>query len=175
MLRQGATGIDVVRAQTAVNSGGALLKTDGIYGPLTGAALVGFQGDHGLPADGVVGRRTWAALLGHPVKIKHHRPAAGGGATGAGAGGGGGGGGGHGGTAPASSECSSAVIGVSLGVRGSSVIGALLTVGRSSKHANVTVRGRMHVAGSMKVNGDLLRARRCRGARSMKQRTTCVQ
>lgn len=37
---------------------------DGDYGQLTKNALVKFQKDHGLLADGVCGKLTWAALLG---------------------------------------------------------------------------------------------------------------
>ncbi len=38
------------------------LKVDGIFGKETEKAVRQFQADHGLTVDGVVGRKTWAAL-----------------------------------------------------------------------------------------------------------------
>jgi peptidoglycan hydrolase-like protein with peptidoglycan-binding domain len=40
------------------------IKVDGDFGPGTRAAVIHFQGLHGLQADGVVGAQTWHAL-GH--------------------------------------------------------------------------------------------------------------
>ena len=35
---------------------------DGIFGPLTEAAVKNYQGDYGLQVDGIVGPKTWCAL-----------------------------------------------------------------------------------------------------------------
>lgn len=39
-------------------------EIDGIYGAKLEAAVLGFQGDHGLETDGEIGRDTWTKLLG---------------------------------------------------------------------------------------------------------------
>ena len=39
------------------------VTVDGEFGPRTRRALIAFQRDHGLPADGVVGRGTWGRLI----------------------------------------------------------------------------------------------------------------
>jgi peptidoglycan hydrolase-like protein with peptidoglycan-binding domain len=62
--RFGSTGPAVKELQERLNAQGATppLKVDGIFGPLTDAAVRGFQRSRGLSVDGVVGPKTWAAL-----------------------------------------------------------------------------------------------------------------
>ena len=48
--------------QTALNKNGAKLTVDGIFGPLTEAAVKVFQKSHLIPADGIVGSLTWSNL-----------------------------------------------------------------------------------------------------------------
>ncbi len=48
--------------QALLNSKGARLKVDGVFGIETKRAVVDHQRDHGLSWDGVVGRATWAVL-----------------------------------------------------------------------------------------------------------------
>lgn len=65
VLREGMRDSDDVRQlQTRLNEDGATppLVVDGWFGPLTRAALVGFQGRHGLAPDGECGLRTWGIL-----------------------------------------------------------------------------------------------------------------
>lgn len=47
---------------------------DGIYGPLTEAAVRAFQQLNGLEADGIVGRRTWEQLFGDAVPVAEIAP-----------------------------------------------------------------------------------------------------
>lgn len=54
---------DVKRVQGLLGAAGHHLKMDGLFGPLTEAAVKLVQGAHGLPADGVVGEHTWAVLV----------------------------------------------------------------------------------------------------------------
>lgn len=62
LLREGANGPDVVRLQNLLNKRGAALSVDGDFGNATKIAVMKFQDDNGLVADGVVGRHTWNAL-----------------------------------------------------------------------------------------------------------------
>jgi hypothetical protein len=56
------TGQPVKDLQTALDRNGAKLVVDGIFGPLTEAAVKAFQKSHLIPADGIVGRLTWSKL-----------------------------------------------------------------------------------------------------------------
>lgn len=63
VLRQGDKGAFVLDLQAQlVALGYTLGHKDGEYGSRTLAAVVAFQADNGLTADGIVGDRTWAAL-----------------------------------------------------------------------------------------------------------------
>ena len=64
ILRIGSTGPAVQLLQLALNRAGfGPLETDGIFGPLTEAALRRFQSARGILSDGVAGRETHRALL----------------------------------------------------------------------------------------------------------------
>lgn len=65
VLRLGARGEAVRLAQR-----GLLIKDDGIFGPKTKRAVMDFQKDNGLEADGVVGKNTWKKLL-KAERVKH--------------------------------------------------------------------------------------------------------
>lgn len=58
-LRLGDQGDDVAFLQEKLG-----IVADGDFGPLTLAAVIKFQKDKKLGADGIVGRKTWDALLG---------------------------------------------------------------------------------------------------------------
>ncbi len=69
-LRRDSTETDWVRhlqelLEAALrNSGIQLSAIDGLFGPITEASVKHFQEQNGLPADGIVGDATWAALEG---------------------------------------------------------------------------------------------------------------
>ncbi len=68
-IRRGNRGNDVAAAQTALNAAGYNAgRVDGIFGPGTEGAVRKFQRAHGLLADGIVGPKSWAVLLGSQVK-----------------------------------------------------------------------------------------------------------
>lgn len=64
ILRRGMQGPDIRQVQEQLNILGAdpRLAEDGIFGPLTEAAVMAFQQQRGLNVDGVVGPLTWDAL-----------------------------------------------------------------------------------------------------------------
>ena len=66
-LEQGAQGHCVRALQTLLSGYGyhcGICGIDGEFGPATQRAVLGFQKDNGLEADGIVGSRTWRKLLG---------------------------------------------------------------------------------------------------------------
>ncbi|MBM7439085.1 peptidoglycan-binding protein [Streptomyces sp. HB132] len=63
-VQEGSSGASVRAAQTALNARGHSLVVDGEFGGLTDSAARAFQQKKGLVADGVVGPKTWKALLG---------------------------------------------------------------------------------------------------------------
>ncbi|WP_122939810.1 C40 family peptidase [Brachybacterium sp. EE-P12] len=63
-LRWGSRGSSVKELQTALNSHGANLAVDGVFGKRTHAAVKDYQSSKGLQVDGVVGPKTRGALNG---------------------------------------------------------------------------------------------------------------
>ena len=51
------------------NDGDTPIKEDGKFGPITEALVKEFQGRRDLAQDGVVGKRTWAAVMGVPEAV----------------------------------------------------------------------------------------------------------
>jgi hypothetical protein len=62
-VRSGSTGAAVRAAQSALRGRGYAVNVDGAFGAKTKAAVVAFQKKSGLAADGIVGPKTWQALV----------------------------------------------------------------------------------------------------------------
>ena len=62
-LRQGSKGDIVITMQELLAKTGSSLVIDGIFGVGTRSAVVSFQKNNGLEADGICGPKTWAKLL----------------------------------------------------------------------------------------------------------------
>jgi len=63
LVRQGAQAHPVRTLQDLLRAHGHSVAVDGIFGPLTGAAVRAFQQAKGLTVDGIVGTNTWGALI----------------------------------------------------------------------------------------------------------------
>ncbi|MER6106392.1 peptidoglycan-binding protein [Streptomyces sp. NPDC001832] len=62
--QSGSTGAQVKAVQQLLSEQGYMAgAVDGSFGPATRNAVMSYQATHGLTADGVVGDRTWTALL----------------------------------------------------------------------------------------------------------------
>lgn len=61
-LRKNDTGEEVLQLQTWLSDLGYLVDETGVFGGKTHAAVVAFQIDEGLEADGIVGSKTWGRL-----------------------------------------------------------------------------------------------------------------
>ncbi len=59
----GASGVDVRSIQRLLTQRGFTATIDGAFGSGTKTAVVNFQRSRGLTADGIVGARTWGALV----------------------------------------------------------------------------------------------------------------
>lgn len=63
ILMNGSSGNAVKIVQNVLQLNGYYFGfVDGLFGPMTRVAVIQLQTDKGLPADGIVGKRTWHAL-----------------------------------------------------------------------------------------------------------------
>ena len=58
LLREGNRGWDVAQLQFLLRRNGIFVSLDGLFGPITEAAVLGIQRGAGVKADGIVGPRT---------------------------------------------------------------------------------------------------------------------
>lgn len=70
-LKKGSKGADVEKLQQHLKSTGLYTgQIDGIFGPLTEAAVKAYQKANALQTDGIVGPLTWTALQSESTGIK---------------------------------------------------------------------------------------------------------
>jgi peptidoglycan hydrolase-like protein with peptidoglycan-binding domain len=63
LVRRGDDGHPVITLQDLLRAHGRHIAADGDFGPRTEEAVRGFQRNHGLTADGIVGPQTWPRLV----------------------------------------------------------------------------------------------------------------
>lgn len=66
-FREGDEGRDVAQIQAKLNDLGYSVSVDGEFGAGTTAAIIAFQKDRGLEADGLVGDTTYRTLMGRDI------------------------------------------------------------------------------------------------------------
>lgn len=64
VVEYGSSGNAVKALQALLNCHGQHLEVDGIFGALTQTALIIFEDNKGLPADGCCSQLVWEALIG---------------------------------------------------------------------------------------------------------------
>ena len=62
-VKQGASGIVATALQHLLRFNSQTVNVDGIFGNQTRAAVINFQNQTGLTADGIVGTKTWGKLV----------------------------------------------------------------------------------------------------------------
>ncbi|GGN06684.1 hypothetical protein GCM10009721_37950 [Terrabacter tumescens] len=62
-VKRGASGFRVTAIQHLLRQRGYSLTVDGSFGPTTQSQVISFQRAKGLGADGIVGAKTWSALV----------------------------------------------------------------------------------------------------------------
>jgi peptidoglycan hydrolase-like protein with peptidoglycan-binding domain len=62
-VRFGERSNAVAAVQQRLAANRICVAVDGDFGPMTRRAVLAFQRAHGLAADGVIGRKTWGALV----------------------------------------------------------------------------------------------------------------
>ena len=71
--KRGSTGAMVRRIQEALRSAGYGVYPDGVFGVITEEAVLAYQRENGLEADGIVGPATLAKLLAAKLSVKKSR------------------------------------------------------------------------------------------------------
>lgn len=66
LVKQGDQGHPVLTLQYLLRAHGHLVSVDGVFGPLTHAAVDTFQKSKSLGVDGIVGPHTWSAASSKP-------------------------------------------------------------------------------------------------------------
>lgn len=63
LYKRGDMGVDILKAQEALNSSGLYCVIDGTFDVTTEAAIINFQGNKGLEINGKIDTITWQALV----------------------------------------------------------------------------------------------------------------
>ncbi|EAX47898.1 NLP/P60 protein [Thermosinus carboxydivorans Nor1] len=76
VYEEGDQGPEIAAIQARLRELGYRLEVDGDFGQATKSAVIAFQKDRGLEADGVVGAQTYRALMGRDMPVSRDSSAA---------------------------------------------------------------------------------------------------